>query len=98
MHIYYYIGTACIYICVYIVPMLGCMEFSMEELEQATEKFCTEMYIGGGGYGQVYRGCLRHSDVAVKILSQVHGGLTTAIVTVQSNIILNCPCRKVQRL
>ncbi|XP_042433976.1 U-box domain-containing protein 33-like isoform X2 [Zingiber officinale] len=44
-------------------------EFSLLELEQATENFKEELKIGEGGYGCVYKGFLRHTTVAIKRLN-----------------------------
>ncbi|RZR71983.1 hypothetical protein BHM03_00009288 [Ensete ventricosum] len=44
-------------------------EFSLSELEQATENFHEASKIGEGGYGCVYRGSLRHTTVAIKRLN-----------------------------
>lgn len=43
-------------------------EFSFQEIEQATSNFDLSLKIGEGGYGSIYRGILRHADVAIKIL------------------------------
>ncbi|CAL9104343.1 unnamed protein product, partial [Musa textilis] len=44
-------------------------EFSLSELEQATENFHEASKIGEGGYGCVYKGSLRHTTVAIKRLN-----------------------------
>lgn len=46
------------------------MEFSYTELELATRGFSDQMKIGEGGSGCVYRGLLRNTPVAVKLLHQ----------------------------
>lgn len=43
-------------------------QFSISELEQATENFNDSLKIGEGGYGRVYKGNLRHKTVAIKRL------------------------------
>ncbi|GMH00514.1 hypothetical protein Nepgr_002353 [Nepenthes gracilis] len=43
-------------------------EFSFLEIEEATNNFDRSMKIGEGGYGSIYKGLLRHIEVAVKIL------------------------------
>ncbi|KAH7669528.1 Adenine nucleotide alpha hydrolases-like protein [Dioscorea alata] len=48
---------------------LNFLEFSYSELQQATQNFDKSMKIGEGGYGTVYRGFLRHTAVAIKLLS-----------------------------
>ncbi|KAG8059960.1 hypothetical protein GUJ93_ZPchr0002g23117 [Zizania palustris] len=42
--------------------------FSSFELEQATRGFDQELKIGEGGFGSVYRGTLRNTTVAIKLL------------------------------
>uniref|UniRef100_A0A0D9VJ79 RING-type E3 ubiquitin transferase n=1 Tax=Leersia perrieri TaxID=77586 RepID=A0A0D9VJ79_9ORYZ len=43
-------------------------EFSSFELEQATRSFAEELKIGEGGFGSVYKGTLRNTTVAIKLL------------------------------
>lgn len=43
-------------------------EFSLLELQQATQNFSDAMKIGEGGFGCVYRGQLRNTTVAIKML------------------------------
>ncbi|PSS24286.1 Serine/threonine-protein kinase [Actinidia chinensis var. chinensis] len=44
------------------------MDFSVSEIFEATKNFDQSMKIGEGGYGKVYRGILRHTPVAIKML------------------------------
>jgi hypothetical protein len=44
-------------------------EFSLVELEQATQVFSSSLNIGQGGFGFVYKGFLRSTTVAIKILN-----------------------------
>uniref|UniRef100_A0A0E0IW20 Protein kinase domain-containing protein n=1 Tax=Oryza nivara TaxID=4536 RepID=A0A0E0IW20_ORYNI len=50
-------------------------EFSLMELEQATQNFSNALNIGQGGFGSVYKGSLRNTTVAIKMLStdSLHG-------------------------
>uniref|UniRef100_A0A7N0V0E5 RING-type E3 ubiquitin transferase n=1 Tax=Kalanchoe fedtschenkoi TaxID=63787 RepID=A0A7N0V0E5_KALFE len=43
-------------------------KYTIEEIEQATDKFAGSKKIGEGGYGPVYRGYLDHTPVAIKVL------------------------------
>ncbi|XVF33324.1 hypothetical protein REPUB_Repub17cG0158600 [Reevesia pubescens] len=43
-------------------------EFSFSEIEEATHNFDPTLKIGEGGYGSIYKGLLRHTTVAIKIL------------------------------
>ncbi|XP_068640230.1 U-box domain-containing protein 33 [Aristolochia californica] len=43
--------------------------FSFFEIKEATQGFDPSLKIGEGGYGSVYRGLLRHTRVAVKVLN-----------------------------
>ncbi|KAL2461552.1 U-box domain-containing protein 33 [Abeliophyllum distichum] len=43
-------------------------EFSFSEIEEATNNFDQALKIGEGGYGSIYRGVLRHTQVAIKKL------------------------------
>lgn len=43
-------------------------EFSFAEIEKATQNFDPSVKIGEGGYGSIYKGCLRHTQVAIKML------------------------------
>lgn len=43
-------------------------EYCFPEIEQATHNFDPELKIGEGGYGSIYKGLLRHTQVAIKIL------------------------------
>lgn len=44
-------------------------EFSYSEIEDATYNFDLNLKIGEGGYGSIFRGLLRHTPVAVKMLN-----------------------------
>lgn len=44
-------------------------EFSFADLEKATNYFDPSLKIGEGGYGSIYKGFLRHTEVAIKILN-----------------------------
>ncbi|KAK1661535.1 hypothetical protein QYE76_049694 [Lolium multiflorum] len=53
------------------VPAAGAVintEFSASELEQATRSFDEALKIGEGGFGCVYRGSLRSTTVAIKLM------------------------------
>lgn len=41
-------------------------QFTLEELEQSTNRFSETNFIGGGSFGFVYRGLLRDTFVAIK--------------------------------
>ncbi|XP_028790027.1 U-box domain-containing protein 33 isoform X1 [Neltuma alba] len=43
-------------------------EFSFQEIEQATRNFHSSLKIGEGGYGNIYKGTLRQTEVAIKML------------------------------
>ncbi|KAF8087731.1 hypothetical protein N665_0570s0041 [Sinapis alba] len=43
--------------------------FSFSEIEEATNRFDSTLKIGGGGYGSIYVGILRHTQVAIKMLN-----------------------------
>ncbi|XP_078169067.1 U-box domain-containing protein 57-like [Carex rostrata] len=52
-------------------------EFSLQELQQATENFSESLKIGEGAFGPVYKGSLRRTTVAIKLLrSQSIQGLS----------------------
>ncbi|KAK2451609.1 U-box domain-containing protein [Trifolium repens] len=44
-----------------------CSEFSFAEIKEATDNFNPSLKIGEGGYGIVYKGFLRHNEVAIKV-------------------------------
>ncbi|KAM7258705.1 hypothetical protein ACFE04_014446 [Oxalis oulophora] len=43
-------------------------KYTIEEIEEATDKFANSNKIGEGGYGPVYKGKLDHTPVAIKVL------------------------------
>lgn len=43
--------------------------FSFSEIEEATNRFDSTLKIGGGSYGSIYVGVLRHTQVAIKMLN-----------------------------
>ncbi|KAH9612976.1 hypothetical protein KSS87_013136 [Heliosperma pusillum] len=47
--------------------ILSC-EYSLSDLEEATNCFDSSLKVGEGGYGNIYRGFLNHTDVAIKML------------------------------
>ncbi|XP_058225589.1 U-box domain-containing protein 33-like isoform X1 [Rhododendron vialii] len=44
-------------------------EFSFSEIVEATSNFDLSLKIGEGGYGNIYKGQLRHTQVAIKMLN-----------------------------
>ncbi|GAU44028.1 hypothetical protein TSUD_349600 [Trifolium subterraneum] len=44
-------------------------EFSFSEIEEATCNFNPSLKIGEGGYGSIFKGILRHTEVAIKMLN-----------------------------
>ncbi|XP_062178877.1 U-box domain-containing protein 34-like isoform X1 [Phragmites australis] len=48
----------------------GCRRYSRHEIELATDYFSDARKIGEGGYGNVYRCTLDHTEVAVKVIQQ----------------------------
>ncbi|XP_059312636.1 U-box domain-containing protein 33-like isoform X2 [Lycium ferocissimum] len=49
-------------------PSVLFAEFYFHEIEEATQNFDPALKIGEGGYGSIYRGLLRHTQVAIKML------------------------------
>lgn len=43
-------------------------KYTIEEIEAATDNFAASRKIGEGGYGPVYKCCLDHTQVAIKVL------------------------------
>ncbi|XP_022962087.1 U-box domain-containing protein 35-like isoform X1 [Cucurbita moschata] len=43
-------------------------KYTIEEIEESTERFSEKLKVGEGGYGPVYVGKLDHTDVAIKVL------------------------------
>ncbi|XP_022735275.1 LOW QUALITY PROTEIN: U-box domain-containing protein 33-like [Durio zibethinus] len=43
-------------------------DFSFSEIEEAARNFDPTLKIGEGGYGSIYKGLLRHTSVAIKML------------------------------
>nr|GEV16876.1 U-box domain-containing protein kinase family protein [Tanacetum cinerariifolium] len=53
------------------------IEFSFTEIKDATRNFDPSLKIGEGGYGSVFKGYLRHTEVAIKTMHShnLHGTL-----------------------
>lgn len=45
-----------------------CRNYTIEQIEEATEYFSNSRKIGEGGYGPVFKGMLDHTPVAIKVL------------------------------
>ncbi|GAA0163604.1 hypothetical protein LIER_19427 [Lithospermum erythrorhizon] len=62
-----------------ILPMRGVLSeanfriFSISHLKQATKNFSSDSYLGDGGFGKIYKGCLHETGfIAIKILNREH--------------------------
>ena len=61
----------------------GCLHFDYQELKDATNGFDNRSVrqggckLGEGGFGPVYRGTLKHTEVAIKILRNLPKVLIT---------------------
>ena len=53
------------------LPHTGVISFTGAELEEATDNFSTVHLLGQGGFGKVFKGMIRHTTVAVKLLTKV---------------------------
>ena len=53
------------------IALIAIMTYSGDELREATNNFNSDNCLGKGGFGEVYQACIRHSNVAVKILKEV---------------------------
>jgi Protein tyrosine and serine/threonine kinase len=51
-------------------PHSQCVEYSYSELQDATNNFHQSVKLGEGGFGIVYKGILRNTTVAIKILKE----------------------------
>ncbi|XP_010546140.1 PREDICTED: U-box domain-containing protein 51 isoform X2 [Tarenaya hassleriana] len=52
------------------------VKFAWEEIVEATSSFSEDLKVGMGAYGNVFKCCLHHTDVAVKVLHPDKTGLT----------------------
>lgn len=48
---------------------IRCRKYTINDIEEATQKFSQTLKIGEGGYGPVFKGQLDHIQVAIKILN-----------------------------
>ena len=61
------------------LDVAGCIHFSREELEGATDNFNEKPVhrggckIGEGRFGPVYKGILKYMEVAIKVLNTARG-------------------------
>lgn len=65
-----------------------CMEYFANELAQATRNYGRGCVIGKGGFGTVYKGSLRYSTVAIKVLNKVRINLNLKKYAVVYNPII----------
>ena len=62
------------------------MEFLAKELAESTRNYGRTSIIGKGGYGTVYKGSLRYSTVAIKVLSQVRQVVVCELCDIYPNM------------
>jgi predicted Ser/Thr protein kinase len=43
------------------------MIYSLDEIKKATNNFSKSNFLGAGAFGEVFRGYVRHTKVAVKV-------------------------------
>uniref|UniRef100_A0A6N2NJW7 Protein kinase domain-containing protein n=1 Tax=Salix viminalis TaxID=40686 RepID=A0A6N2NJW7_SALVM len=65
----------------------GATNYSYKDLKLATKKFKEAKKLGGGGFGDVYKGTLKNGKVvAVKKLALVHSNRSKQILQVKSHL------------
>lgn len=63
-----------------IEATVGCLKFSKQDLLDSTDNYSESKKVGLGAYGTVYRGELRSSSVAIKLLSTVRTDVCNLIL------------------
>ena len=65
-----------VYSCLLLASSTSILVVNRKEVKKATENFSSELLVGKGGFGCVYRGYMRCTTVAIKVLTEVSNILT----------------------